>query len=68
MGLSEKKTIFSHELHERISRLAKENGISLGELVRKACKKQYGLVLGKIVRMPSGASRPSRSRWARCLR
>ena len=44
MELSKKTTIlFSPELYERLCRLAKQKGVSLGELVRSACEKQYGL-------------------------
>lgn len=43
MELSKKTTIlFSPELHERLSRLAAEKHVSLGEIVRTACEKQYG--------------------------
>ena len=45
MELSKKTTIlFSVDFHERLSRLAKQRGVSLGELVRRACEKQYGLI------------------------
>jgi hypothetical protein len=44
MELVRKTTIlFSPELHEGLSRLAAAKGISMGELVRTACVKQYGL-------------------------
>lgn len=44
MELSKKTTIlFSPALHERLSRLAAERRVSLGELVRSACERQYGL-------------------------
>ena len=44
MDLSKKTTIlFSPELHERLARLARQRHTSLGELVRAACEKQYGL-------------------------
>lgn len=44
MELSKKTTIlFTPELHEQLSRLAAHRGISLGELVRDACEKRYGL-------------------------
>jgi predicted DNA-binding protein len=44
MELSKKTTIlFPPELHERLSRLAAQRGTSLGDLVRAACEKQYGL-------------------------
>ena len=42
--LSKKTTIlFSPDLHERLTRLAEQRGTSLGDLVRAACEKQYGL-------------------------
>jgi len=45
MELSKKTTIlFSPELYKQLSRLAKQKGVSLGELVRSACERQYGLV------------------------
>lgn len=44
MELTKKTTIlFSPELHARLQRLAKQQGMSLGELVRSACERQYGL-------------------------
>jgi hypothetical protein len=44
MELSKKTTIlFPPELHARLARLARQRGTSLGELVRAACEKQYGL-------------------------
>lgn len=44
MELSKKTTIlFSPELHQRLSRLATQMETSLGELVRTACERQYGL-------------------------
>ncbi len=44
MELSKKTTIlFSPALHERLSQLASERHVSLGELVRSACEQQYGL-------------------------
>jgi len=43
--LTKKTTIlFSPGLHERLTRLAEQHGTSLGELVRSACKHQYGMV------------------------
>jgi len=41
-----KKTtiLFPSYLHERLSRLAKQQGTSLGKLVRRACERQYGLM------------------------
>jgi hypothetical protein len=45
MELSKKTTIlFSPELHKRLSGIAAQKGVSLGELVRSACEKQYGAV------------------------
>jgi len=45
MELSKKTTIlFPPELHDRLSRLAEHRGTSLGDLVRRACEIQYGLV------------------------
>ncbi len=45
MELSKKTTIlFPPELHARLVRLAKQRGTSLGDLVRAACERQYGLV------------------------
>ena len=42
--LSKKTTIlFSPHLHARLSALADQKSLSLGELVRDACEKQYGL-------------------------
>lgn len=44
MGLSKKTTIlFPRELHARLARLARQRGTSLGDLVRAACEKHYGL-------------------------
>ena len=44
MELSKKTTIlFPPSLHERLARLARQRGTSLGDLVRAACEKQYGL-------------------------
>ena len=43
--LSKKTTIrFPPELHARLSRLAAQRGMSLGDLVRKACEAQCGVV------------------------
>ena len=42
MELSKKTTIlFPPDVHERLSQLAEKKGISLGELVRRACESQY---------------------------
>lgn len=44
MEHSKKTTILlSPELHERLTRLARKRGASLGQLVREACISQYGL-------------------------
>lgn len=44
MELTKKTTIlFSPDLHARLQRLAKQQGTSLGELVRSACERQYAL-------------------------
>jgi len=44
MELSKKTTIlFPPDLHSRLLRLAKQKGTSLGDLVRSACERQYGL-------------------------
>jgi len=43
--LSKKTTIlFPPDLHARLSRLAAQRGMSLGDLVRRACEAQYGVV------------------------
>ena len=44
MELTKKTTIlFSPEQHDQLSRLAAQRGTSLGELVREACERQYGI-------------------------
>lgn len=44
MELSKKTTIlFPPDLHDRLLRLARQKGTSLGDLVRSACERQYGL-------------------------
>ena len=44
MDLSKKTTILlSDEQHEQLTRLAREHGTSLGDLVREACVHEYGL-------------------------
>lgn len=44
MELSRKTTILlNDELHDRLTRLARRRGVSLGQLVREACERQYGL-------------------------
>jgi hypothetical protein len=43
MELTKKTTIlFSPELHRRLTQIAERGGISLGELVRSACEREYG--------------------------
>lgn len=43
MALTKKTLVlFSPELHRRLSRVAAERHTSLGELVRRACEKEYG--------------------------
>ena len=45
MELSKKTTIlFPPDLHARLVKLARQHGKSLGDLVRIACERQYGLV------------------------
>jgi|TARA_B100001964_G_C14105851_1_gene541488 hypothetical protein len=44
MELSKKTTIlFPPDLHTRLARLATLRGTSLGDLVRRACEREYGL-------------------------
>jgi hypothetical protein len=44
MELSKKTTIlFPQRLHKRLSRLAAQEGTSLGQLVRAACERAYAL-------------------------
>ena len=48
MELSKKTTILlTPELHARLTRLARQRGVSVGELVRTACERQYGLFSGE---------------------
>lgn len=45
MELSKKTTLlFPPDLHEHLAHLARQRGVSLGELVRRACEAQYGMV------------------------
>ena len=45
MELSKKTTIlFSPQMHHQLSRIAHHRRTSLGDLVRDACERQYGLV------------------------
>jgi len=45
MDLSKKTTLlFPPDQYSQLSRLAQLRGVSLGELVRRACEVQYGLV------------------------
>ncbi len=44
MELSKKTTIlFSPQMHQQLSRIAIHKRTSLGDLVREACEKQYGI-------------------------
>lgn len=44
MELSKKTTILlSPDLHTRLARLAEQLGLSMGELIRTACERQYGI-------------------------
>ena len=45
MELSKKTTILlSPDLHQKLTRLAAKSGVSLGELVRRACESQYRIL------------------------
>lgn len=44
MELSKKTTIlFRPEMHQRLAKLAASRGMSLGDLVRNACEREYDL-------------------------
>jgi hypothetical protein len=44
MGLNHKTTILlSDALHRQLTQLSRERSQSLGELVRQACERQYGM-------------------------
>jgi hypothetical protein len=44
MELSKKTTLlFSPELYKQLTQLARQRGVSVGELVRRACETQYGM-------------------------
>ena len=44
MELAKKTTILlSPHLHDRLTQLARHKGISMGQLMREACEKTYGL-------------------------
>ncbi len=45
MELSKKTTVlFPPDLHEKLTKLALQQGVSMGELIRNACEKLYGIV------------------------
>ncbi|HVT15466.1 MAG TPA: CopG family transcriptional regulator [Thermoanaerobaculia bacterium] len=45
MELSKKTTLlFPPDLYKQLTRLARQRGVSVGELVRRACEAQYGVV------------------------
>jgi hypothetical protein len=44
MELSKKTTILlTREMHLRLTELASSRGVSLGKLIREACRERYGL-------------------------
>lgn len=45
MSLSKKTTaLFPPDLHEQLTRQAEREGTSLGDLVRRACRAEYGFI------------------------
>ncbi|MCI0414361.1 type II toxin-antitoxin system HicB family antitoxin [bacterium] len=44
MELSKKTTVlFPPDLHEKLTKLALQQGVSMGELIRNACEQLYGI-------------------------
>jgi hypothetical protein len=45
MELSKKTTVlFPPDLHEKLTKLALQQGVSMGQLIRDACEQLYGIV------------------------
>lgn len=45
MGLTKKTTIlFSNDLYSHLQKVAKSRQTSVGDLIRSACEKEYGLI------------------------